>query len=358
LSRPEFPIPTEKETLVATSPFERDIDDQAEALGAFLRSRPADGLADVARRTYDRIVLTGMGSSHSAALPTWRHLVEHGYSAWWTDSGQLLDTPHLVTGETLLVATSQSGASGEVSALFGPSSPVRPKAVIGVTNEPGSPLGRNSDAIIELCSGTEATVSTKSYLNTLAAHQRLLGAITGRSAEDADGAAVTAAAFLKGFTAAEPIGTLAEAVAHYGDARVAFVGHRDHAASALYAGLITKEAVKVPAEGYIGGQFRHGPLELAGEGLTAILFGVFGDDDNPSLRQLAADLVATGAAVALVGDVTVPGAHTIPVPAERGTLTGLVADALVAQQFAVAVGRARGIEPGAFKYGSKVTTAL
>jgi hypothetical protein len=132
------------------------------------------------------------------------------------------------------------------------------------------------------------------------------------------------AAFLKGFTAAEPIRALAEAVAQYRDARVAFVGNRDHAASALYAGLITKEAVKVPAEGYIGGQFRHGPLELAGEGLTAILFGVFGDDDSPSLCQLAADLVATGAVVALVGDVTVPGTHTIPVPAEGGTLTGLV----------------------------------
>jgi glutamine---fructose-6-phosphate transaminase (isomerizing) len=339
---------------VTASPFERDIDDQAGALRAFLRSRPSGRLSEVAGGTYGRIVLTGMGSSHSAALPTWRHLAQNGYSAWWADSGQLLDTPRLVTRETLLVVTSQSGASGEVSALLDPASGVNPEAVIGITNDPGSPLGKRADAVIELCSGSEATVSTKSYLNTLAAHRRLLAAMTGQPADDGAGAA---AGFLDRFSPAPQTGALAGAVARSGHTRVAFIGDGDHAASALYAGLITKEAAKVPAEGYIGGQFRHGPLELAGEGLTAILFGVF-RDGKPSLRRLAADLVATGAAVALVGDDTVPGAQAIPVPGDGGALTALMADALVAQRFAVDVAKARGIEPGAFRYGSKVTTAL
>lgn len=353
---------------MTTSPFERDIDGQAEALRAFSRSRPAAGLADVAQARYDRIVLTGMGSSHSAAIPAWRRLVASGYPVWWVDTGQLLDAPHLVTAETLLVVTSQSGASGEVSMLFEPGSSIRPRAVISVTNDPESPLGKNCDAIIELCSGAEATVSTKSYLNTLAAHQRLVNAITGRQADDAEAKAV---AFLDSFRAGglstalsgddapradEVLAALAAAVLPAG-ARVAFVGNRDHAASALYAGLITKEAAKVAAEGYVGGQFRHGPMELAGQGLIAILFGILGDE-NLSLRTLAADLVATGATVALTGDVTVPGAYTIPVPGADGTLTRLAADALVAQLFAVKVARARDIEPGAFTYGSKITTVL
>jgi glutamine---fructose-6-phosphate transaminase (isomerizing) len=344
----------EKRIPVIASPFERDIDDQAEALRAFLRSRPSGRLSEVARGTYDRIVLTGMGSSHSAALPTWRDLTQNGYSAWWVDSGQLLDTPRLVTPETLLIVTSQSGASGEVSALFDPASGVNAKAVVGVTNDPGSPLGQRADAIIELCSGGEATVSTKSYLNTLAAHRRLLAVMTGKPVDDGD---ESAADFLDRFSPAPQTEALAESAARSGQTRIAFVGDGDHAASALYAGLITKEAAKVPAEGYIGGQFRHGPLELSGEGLTAILFGVF-RDGKPSLRRLAADLVATGTTVALVGDVMVPGAPTIPVPRDGGTLTALMADALVAQRFAVGVAKARGIEPGAFRYGSKVTTAL
>lgn len=339
---------------MTTSAFERDIDGQAEALRAFSRAQPIAGLADVVRGQYDRIVLTGMGASHAAAVPAWRHLVARGYPAWWIDSGQLLDAPHLVSGQTLLVVTSQSGASGEVSALFEAACEVRPKAVIGVTNDPDSPLGKNSDVIIDLRSGAEAPVSSKSYLTTLAAHQRLIDAITGRQPGDAE---AKTAAFLESFRPGLSLAALASAAAASEGARVAFVGNQDHAASALYAGLITKEAAKVAAEGYIGGQFRHGPLELAGPGLTAILFGVFGDE-NPSLRTLAADLVATGATVALAGDVTVPGAQTMAVPKTAGTLTRLAADALVAQHFAVATARARGIEPGTFSYCSKVTAVL
>src|SRR4051812_14400087 len=107
-----------------TSPLELDIAAQADALRAFARSPAHGGLDPAGRDRYDRIVLTGMGSSHFAALPTWRSLVATGRPAWWVDSGQLLETPDLVTPDTLLIATSQSGASGEVAALFGSSSPV------------------------------------------------------------------------------------------------------------------------------------------------------------------------------------------------------------------------------------------
>ena len=46
---------------------------------------------------------------------------------------------------------------------------------------------------------------------------------------------------------------------------------------------------KVAAEGFVGGEFRHGPLELAGPGLTAVLFGPDDPDASPSLRRLGAD---------------------------------------------------------------------
>src|SRR3981081_1372175 len=115
---------------MSMSPFEMDIDDQADALRALLQSPPQPELAEVLGRRYERIVLTGMGSSHSAALPTWRALAADGRPVWWVDTGQLLDTPELVTPQTLLVATSQSGASGEIAALFESGSAVRPGTVI------------------------------------------------------------------------------------------------------------------------------------------------------------------------------------------------------------------------------------
>ena len=343
---------------VILSPFELDIAAQPDALREFAQASPAAELAAIARGDYDRIILTGMGSSHFAALPSWRRLIADGRSAWWVDTGQLLDSPRLITERTLLVITSQSGASGEIAALLGSAERrelSRPGALVGITNEPASPLGLASDAVIRLRSGTEATVSTKSYLNSLAAHQQLLGALAGPAT--APGSPADTAGLISDLSPVPAATELARVVTSASHPRVAFIGTRDEGATALYAGLITKEAAKIAAEGFIGGQFRHGPLELAGPGLAAILFGARADDASSPITGLAADLSATGADVTLVGDLTMPGTRTIAIP--RGTtLTELAAGAVVAQHIAVRIARARGLEPGAFAYGQKVTTTL
>jgi glucosamine--fructose-6-phosphate aminotransferase (isomerizing) len=355
---------------MTASPFELDIAAQPEALRAFARSPMPRGLDAIRGEHFDRIVLSGMGSSHFAGWPTLRSLVARGRRAWWIDSGQLLETPQVVTPETLLVLTSQSGASGEITALLPPAAAVgRPQRIIGITNDLSSPLAVHSDVVVDLCSGEEATVSTKSYLNSLAAHRRLLPALIGSGADGGrdggtDGAAHSAAestaasaAFLERFDPGDVLTGLARKAVDADTPRVAVIGNRDHTATALYAGLIVKEAAKIPAEGYTSGQFRHGPLELAGPGLTAVLFGVHPDDPRPSPRRLAEDLVRSGARVLLVGDLRLDGADTIAVP--RGDALGeLTAGALVAQRLAVELAKARGIEPGAFTYGSKITTSL
>jgi glutamine---fructose-6-phosphate transaminase (isomerizing) len=343
---------------VTLSPFERDIAAQPDALREFAQASPGAGLAAIARRDYDRVVFTGMGSSHAAALPSWRQLVADGRATWWIDTGQLLDSPRLITPGTLLVITSQSGASGEIAALLTPADgrpPVRPLAVVGITNEPASPLGRESDGVILLHSGPEATVSTKSYLNSLAAHQQLLRVMTHTAATPSSPAET--AKLVADLDPVPAATALAQAATAASNPRIAFIGSKDHAATALYAGLITKEAAKIAAEGYIGGQFRHGPLELAGPGLAAVLFGAWADDVSTAITALAADLIATGADVTLVGDLVMPGARTMAIP--RGaTLTELAAGAVVAQHIAVRLARARGLVPGAFAYGRKITTTL
>lgn len=333
--------------------FEREMDDQAEALRAFARSALPPGLARLLRGGYDRIVLTGMGSSHFAALPGWRRLVDAGHPAWWTDSGQLLDAPGLITPGTLLVVTSQSGASAEVVAMTGRRSPVaRAAALVAVTNDPDSPLARRADGIVALHCGDEATVSAKSYLNSLAAHDRITAVINGTPSADPDEMVKA----LEQFGQTGPLRAVATDFAAASGARLAFIGFGDRAASALYAGLITKEGAKVPAEGYIGGQFRHGPLELAGPGLTAVLFG--GDEQTRgSARQLAADLLASGSAVLAAGHLDLPGAVQLAAPA-GGPQAQLAHDALLAQHLMVEIAAARGIAPGVFTYGRKVTTAL
>jgi glutamine---fructose-6-phosphate transaminase (isomerizing) len=336
---------------MSLTPFERDIAAQPEALRAFAHTDGIPALEALRAGRYDRIVLTGMGSSHDAALPTWRRLAGAGQAAWWVDTGQLLDTPELITDRTLLIVTSQSGASGEVVSLL--AARPRPATLVAVTNDPASPLATGADLVIELHSGTEATVSTKSYLNSLAAHDLLAATLTGTAPGDvlAVAKAVEESGDAGGLT------PLAGQLIAAGNPRLAYVGFGDHAATALYAGLITKEGAKVAAEGFIGGQFRHGPLELAGPGLLAVLFGSDDPAANSSLQRLAADLVQAGSAVVAVAALDQPGV-ALELRPPSGGLAQLAHGAVAAQHLTVALARARGITPGAFAYGSKITTAL
>jgi glucosamine--fructose-6-phosphate aminotransferase (isomerizing) len=333
------------------SPFERDIAAQPEALRAFAHTDGHPALAALRPGTYDRIVLTGMGSSHDAALPTWRRLVRAGLPAWWADTGQLLDAPELITATTLLIVTSQSGSSGEVVSLL--RSRPRPATLVAVTNDPASPLAAAADLTVALHSGDEATVSTKSYLNSLAAHDLLAATLTGTAPDDV----LAVAKAVEEFGAAAELAPRAGELVAAASPRLAYIGFGDHAATARYAGLITKEGAKIAAEGFIGGQFRHGPLELAGPGLTAVLFGSDDPAGNVSLERLATDLTEAGSAVIAVAALDRPGT-ALPLRPPSGTIAPLAYGAVAAQHFTVALARARGITPGAFTYGSKVTTAL
>jgi glucosamine--fructose-6-phosphate aminotransferase (isomerizing) len=124
------------------------------------------------------------------------------------------------------------------------------------------------------------------------------------------------------------------------------VGAQDQLATALLGGLVVKEATKLPAEGFTGGSFRHGPLEIAGPGLTALFFGLGGEEADGPLGRLATDVEATGATVVRVPESSVDAGDG---------LAALVRGALVCQWFSVALARARGVTPGEFHYGTKVT---
>ena len=69
---------------------------------------------------------------------------------------------------------------------------------------------------------------------------------------------------------------------------------------ASYEGaLLVKETAGLPAEALQAGQFRHGPLELAGPELAAVVFAT--EPETASLdRRLGDDLAAAGAAVLTV----------------------------------------------------------
>lgn len=283
-----------------------DADAQARSLLEFDQAPISLGLYPVVRDHHCRIILTGMGASHIAALPSWRRLVAAGKGAWWIDTESLLENPKLVTSDSLLVATSRSGLGGHVRALTdGLGRTIRPAATIAITDDPASPLAAVADCEVLLRSG--ASSSPKGFLNALVAHDYVASMILNEDNDDVSGAASAVATT----TLPVQLRDVAAGVAAQRESRLAYVACNEHAAAALYAALLTNEATGIAAEGHIAGQHGHGLLRRANAQLTAVLFGSH-SGPNAALRALAADLMAAGSSVVVVGGDDVLGSTYIP----------------------------------------------
>ena len=279
---------------------------QARSLLEFDQAPISLGLYPLVRDHHRRIILTGTGASHIAALPSWRRLVAAGKAAWWIDTENLLENPQLVTSDSLLVATSRSGSGRHVRALTdGLGRTMRPAAMIAITDDPASPLAAVADCEVLLRSG--ASSSPKGFLNALIVHDYVASMILN---EDNDDVSSTARIVATTTLPAE-LREVAAGVAAQQESRLAYVGCSEHAATALYAALLTNEATEIAAEGHIAGQHRRDLVRRANAQLTAVLFGSH-SGPNAALRALAGDLIAAGSNVVVVGGADVPGSTYIP----------------------------------------------
>jgi glucosamine--fructose-6-phosphate aminotransferase (isomerizing) len=119
---------------------------------------------------------------------------------------------------------------------------------------------------------------------------------------------------------------------------------------------LLKESAGIAAEALETGQFRHGPLELAGPALAAIVIATEPETVRLDLA-LAGDLVGSGAAVLVVtADGAAPpgtrGIGTGPVDRALSPCVSILPAQLLAWRLALEVGRT----PGVLTRASKVTT--
>lgn len=335
------------------SDYEQDILQQPEALSNQLHYLLPEALFELDIQHYDRIVLAGMGSSDYALIPVERELIARGLPVWRVDAGRLLDMPQLITQNTLLWMTSQSGMSAEVVKLL--DCICTPRTLISVTNDVTSTLAQRADILVELRSGEEATVSAKSYLNTLVASYRILAALTNEPEKtllDRLDALLTDVTSL--VKPAQAVRSLADHFFSHCQPRLAMIGIGADAATAMTGALITKESSKVSAEGFIGGEFRHGPMETSGDQMTALLFG---NGTEPTLITLANDLQRNGTRVITVGPLAYGESELLVTPGEH-ELERLICAMLYVQQLTVALAHGNGMVPGEFLYGKKITVTL
>jgi glutamine---fructose-6-phosphate transaminase (isomerizing) len=306
-----------------------------------------------------RLVLTGLGASFNALYPARYYLHQQGISALHLDTGELIHyLPELlqVPQPLMLVVVSQSGESIEIKKLLGQIAQLSPEVkpwVVSVTNARGNALAQQSDMAFYTQAGAEVGVATKTYTSTLAVLHWLARALT-RSPQPQD--------YLDVLEAAQDCETLLqnwepllqpafEAVQQA--TSFALVARGPSIASACNGALGLQEAARKPAAGFVGSQFRHGPMEMLSPQLATLLFTLPGRSLELSQR-MAKDICDRGGTLVTIG-TAIPElkvAH-IPLPVMDEWISPMV-DIVAVQLLVGKLAEAANIVPGQFRWAGKV----
>ncbi|MCC6628040.1 MAG: SIS domain-containing protein [Chloroflexi bacterium] len=314
----------------------------------------SDLVARVARDQLDRIVVTGMGGSYYAAIPLSLRLAAAGRPVTLLDTAELLHTASsLLASRALLVMVTQSGETIEAVRLLERAGGRVP--LVAVTNGRDNTVARAADYVLATAAGAERSVSGKSYVTSLLVLETLARALLGEPAPPSlwQPAIATARALLADWDAIEA--TLAGVV---GAATPLYVLGRGASLATAGTGALTiKEAARRPAEGLSAAQFRHGPLEMIGPGMGALLLAPAGPTRSLILR-LAAEMAGYGAATVVIGPpepaTAAAGVTWVSTPPLDPWLAP-IAEIVPLQILSHRLARDAGHEPGRFDRMGKVT---
>jgi glucosamine--fructose-6-phosphate aminotransferase (isomerizing) len=243
--------------------------------------------------------------------------------------------------------------------------------VVGVANGIANPLFRRADIAFDTAAGSETGPSSGTFvaaLVTLAGIVRALArgpsADATRIATEVGHLAGAAARALADVLAAAPPAAATIDAAFAGRSHRVILGRGTARPAADMGALTLKEGAALGCEAQDPAAFRHGPLELAGPGLGAVIISL-DPATAPLDAGLAAEIAAAGSGVVLIGPAEATGrtavgaaaparVTAIPVPAVDPLLAPAVALPplqLFAHLLAVRAGR----EPGVLLRAAKVT---
>lgn len=299
---------------------------------------------------FERIVLTGMGSSYFALHPLCIQLAGNGWTPLMLETSELVHFySHLLAPTTLVVAVSQSGQSAEMVRLLELNA--GKAAVIGVTNNEGGHLATLATVAVLTAAGDEYSVSCKTYLCTLMALPVVGAALCGldvaRCLRGLEEAGEKVQSYLQGWES-----HVLEFCDLLRDVRDMFlVGRGPSLAAACTGALILKEAAHFHAEAMSSAALRHGPYEMLGPGT---LVGVFaGSERTRALNdKLADDLERSGVQVMPFSSHARHPACRLP---EVSELVRPMVEILPIQMMTLALGAIANREPGVFERATKVT---
>ena len=300
---------------------------------------------------FQRVVLTGMGSSFHALHPLNLELISHGFTALMVETSELVHYRNrFFDPKTLIVAVSQSGRSAEMVRLVQTNH--KSCTVVAVTNTPDSPLAKHASAAVLTQAGTEFSVSCKTYVSALMALQWLGDLFCERdlrrTRRELKRAAPAVAAYLANWK--DHVDTLAQLLKS--TRHLFLVGRGASLATVGTGALIVKESDHFHAEGMSSAAFRHGPFEMLGSEIFVLVFA--GDAKTRDLNQrLLCDIQQQGGRAELVDkDASLPCCRI----AEHGPSLRQILEILPVEMITLALALQAGREPGRFELASKITT--
>ena len=344
-----------------SNPYVNDILHQPQALQDTLAALARSDLAAVSSfgsqlrsGRWQRLILTGMGSSYHALHPLLLGLIAQGLPARMVETSELIHhQAGLLTSDTLIVAVSQSGASVEALELL---RILPPQArLIGVTNTPGSPLASHAGALLLTQAGAESMVSCKTYVTALAALVVLESLLTGRDPVAALDGLKNLPEALVGYLSDLPVSIQNLEQLLQGLHYLVLAGRGASLAAAGTGGLIIKEAAHFPAEGMSCAAFRHGPLNMVSAHNFVLVYA--GLEPTRTINSnLVKDIQAAGGKAVLVQTHPARDVFHLPVVADISAGGLAILEILPAQLLSIALARLNDHIPGLFTWGSKVTT--
>jgi len=265
----------------------KEIFEQADVVRDTLKSRVSldsgrvfledTGLQPEVFREAARVVLIACGTSYHAGLvgkymlETLAHVpVEVEYAS------ELRSRDFVMDRGTLVLGISQSGETADTLAALRLARE-RARAVLAVTNNANSSMARAADGLLDLHAGPEIGVAaTKTFVGQMAALALFALAFAqarGSLSEDESLELVRELQrvphkmdrVLGGAAAIERAARRYLACEHY-----LFLGRWINFPIALEGALKLKEISYTHAEGYAGGEMKHGPIALIDEGMTTL----------------------------------------------------------------------------------------
>jgi len=310
----------------------------------------------VRENAFEQIIFTGMGSSYfipHAASTLFNELKIYSYAL---NASELLHYNFsLLARKTLLICISQSGESFEILELLNK----LPSFVFcaGITNEEESTLARKADAALFCKSGKEEMTSTKTYVASSLVAFMLGWYLAGTWNEGKMHRIERLTGNIRNILAVYE-SWLNPILEFMGDIHTIQIIARGPAFStASQAALMFKEAVRIPATGILGGEFRHGPMEMVSEGFKVILFAGMGNTWIQSIK-MAEDIARFGGKVLLITNQDPELTHGnifTQIVDEPDEYLFSVQSIVPVQLLIDAYTKSKGFEAGSFSRGAKVT---